>query len=423
MKNILVFPCGSEIALEIYKSLEYSIHFNLFGGSSVKDHGEFVYKNYIPNIPFHNDDQFIPILNKIIQKYSIDAIYPAMDLVSYTLKKNENILNCKVIASPLEVTQICSSKKNMYETLKETTFLPQIYNDIESSNFPIFIKPDIGYGSRNTFFAKDKNSAENFLKEKKEIDFVLCEYLPYEEYTIDCFSNRKGELLFSKARQRARISNGISVNTIHTQKHKEIFNNFAKAINNILKPRGAWFFQVKEDKNKNPKLLEIACRLAGSSSLCRVKGVNFALLTLFDAFDIDVTINENDYTVELDRALNNKYKIDINYSTIYIDFDDCILLKDKVNTKAISFLYKALNDNKKLILLTRHKYDINLSLKKYRLDSLFDKVYHLTKDEKKSTFIKNKNSIFIDDSYQERSDVILNCNIPVFSPDMIEVLL
>ena len=47
MKNILVFPCGSEIALEIYKSLEFSTHFTLFGASSVKDHGEFIYKNYI----------------------------------------------------------------------------------------------------------------------------------------------------------------------------------------------------------------------------------------------------------------------------------------------------------------------------------------------------------------------------------------
>jgi hypothetical protein len=36
-KNVLVFPCGSEIGLEIHKSLSYSTHFTLVGGSSVDD--------------------------------------------------------------------------------------------------------------------------------------------------------------------------------------------------------------------------------------------------------------------------------------------------------------------------------------------------------------------------------------------------
>ena len=45
-KNILVFPCGSEIALELYRALVHSKHFNLIGASSVDDHGRFVYHNY-----------------------------------------------------------------------------------------------------------------------------------------------------------------------------------------------------------------------------------------------------------------------------------------------------------------------------------------------------------------------------------------
>ena len=58
-KNILVFPCGSEIGLEIYRSLNYSTHLNLFGGNSIKDHGEFVYENYIGDLPFVSDENFV----------------------------------------------------------------------------------------------------------------------------------------------------------------------------------------------------------------------------------------------------------------------------------------------------------------------------------------------------------------------------
>ena len=181
---------------------------------------------------------------------------------------------------------------------------------------------------------------------------------------------------------------------------------------------------MKEDKNHIPKLLEVAARLGGSSSLCRAKGVNFPMLTLFDAFGYDVEVNENNYKVELDRALSNKYKIEnFFYSTIYIDYDDCILLENKINHQIISFLFKALNENKNIVLITRHSGDLIESLNKYKISNLFDTIHHLKNNEKKSLFIDCKNSIFIDDSFKERNDISKTHNIPVFSPNMIEVLL
>jgi hypothetical protein len=424
MKNILVFPCGSEIALEIYRSICFSTHFKLFGASSVDDHGKFIYENYIGDIPFHNHKDFIPVMQDILKKYNIDAIYPAMDLVAYTLKKSENKLGCKVIGSSLKTTHICSSKALTYKALEDSIYLPKIYKNIESAIYPMFIKPMVGYGSRNTYLASSISEANTFLEKHVHVgEFLLCENLPYEEYTIDCFSNKDGKLLYTQARQRARISNGISVNTHHVKNHKAVFDLVANEINTILKPRGAWFFQMKEDSNKEPKLLEIASRLGGSSSLCRAKGVNFAMLSLFDAFDINVEILENKYDVELDRALSNRYKINLEYKNVYIDFDDCIIVNNSVNIQAISFIYKSIKDGKKVILLTRHDGDIEASLKAYRLQNVFDEIIHIDKKEKKSSYITEEDTIFIDDSHQERKDVFLKKNIPVFSPDMIEVLL
>jgi len=53
--RVLVFPCGSEIGLEIYRSLIYIRQIELWGGSSVEDHGRFVFKNYIGDIPDINN--------------------------------------------------------------------------------------------------------------------------------------------------------------------------------------------------------------------------------------------------------------------------------------------------------------------------------------------------------------------------------
>ena len=88
-KNILIFPCGSEIALEINRSLKYSTYFNLIGGNSVNDHGRFVFENYIGNIPFVTNSRFISAIKEIVQKNKIDAIYPAMNAVIVESKKHE----------------------------------------------------------------------------------------------------------------------------------------------------------------------------------------------------------------------------------------------------------------------------------------------------------------------------------------------
>lgn len=424
-KNVLVFPCGSEVALEIHRSLRYSTHFNLIGASSVDDHGKFVFETYVGSVPFHNSPDFVDVIREIIQRYKIDAIYPAMDAVAKTFKAYEHILNCKVIGSPLVTTEICVSKRLTYQILKSVIPIPVIYSSLKTvKEYPVFIKPSQGYGSRGIFLAKNNTSASEFLKNNTENqDLLLCEYLPGPEYTIDCFTDRKGSLLFSGIRVRNRISNGISVNTRQVPDFENLFYKYAELINKCLNFRGAWFFQMKLDKNNKPKLLEVAARLGGSSALFRSKGVNFALLSAFDCFDFNVEVFQNEYEVELDRALSNKYKLDINYQNVYVDYDDCLLIENKINYQLIAFLYYARNQGKKLILITRHAGDLQQSLRNYHIESLFDQLIHLTKYEKKSDYISLDNSIFIDDSHSERIEVKQKCKVPVFSPDMVEALI
>ena len=117
-KRILIFPCGSEIGLEIHNALEYSRHVELYGGSSVDDHGIFVYKNYIGGLPFIYDKNFISKLNKVITKYKIDFIYPAHDDVVYILAKNVKKLTCRLIGPTDKTAEICRFKAKTYEFFK-----------------------------------------------------------------------------------------------------------------------------------------------------------------------------------------------------------------------------------------------------------------------------------------------------------------
>ena len=422
--RILVFPCGSEVALEIHRSLKYNLHFDLIGGSSVSDHGRFVYDQYVENLPHHLAPNFIEEVKKVISIYNVQAIYPAMDSVAVTFKRYEKELGVKIIGSSLDATLICSSKIALYEFLKNKIPIPKWTSDhTKVEDYPIFVKPDVGYGSREVCTINNKLELNSFIDTKGIKKYLYSELLTGVEYTIDCFSNINGHLLFSGVRERLRVSNGISVNTKISEKHQALFNSFAAVINEKLKPRAGWFFQMKEDSEGNPKLLEVAARIAGSSSLFRATGVNFSALSLYDAFGEDVSVFSNSYEVELDRSLSNSYKINLDYKKIYIDYDDCILIEGEINSEAICLLYRLLNKNIKLILLTKHSGDLYNSLKDNRIDGLFDEVIHLRKDQSKADFIDPVDSIFIDDSFSERFQVKAKLNIPVFSVDMIEILL
>jgi predicted ATP-grasp superfamily ATP-dependent carboligase len=418
--NILVFPCGSEVALEIHRSLENSIHFNLIGANSIDDHGRFVFENYVDGVPFANHVDFIPSIKRIIIEKEIDVIFPAMDSVISTLKLNEKELGCPVIASDSLTTEICLSKSKTYSVLKHAIQTPYIYKQAsEVAEFPVFLKPDIGYGSRGV---KKVNSTKELLTHLENTpNTIILEYLPGNEYTVDCFSNNRQELLFVGPRQRSRISNGISVNT-STMPLENRFEKMAKAINANIKFNGAWFFQVKERADGTLVLMEVASRLGGSSSAYRAKGINFASLSIFNALGKQVVVIENNYHVELDRALNTIYKFDIEFNHAYIDFDDTLIVNNKVNTKLISLIYKFLNQRKKIYLITKHEYNIAESLAKYRLTGLFEKIIHLEKNDEKWKFIIHEDSIFIDDSFAERKQVKDNLGLAVFSMDMISML-
>lgn len=411
MKNILIFPCGSEVGLEIYKSLEYSKEFELFGASSVDDHGKFIHENYIPNLPFIEDENFIEVLKKIIQQYKIDYIFPAHDSAVVKLAKNQSELQAKVITSPLETCEICRSKRSTYEKFKNIIKVPEIFNISDDLNKELFLKPDKGQGSKGVRKTSTQIEVKSALE--KDPSLLILEYLPGKEYTIDCFTDKNGKLLFAQGRERMRIINGISVNARPVK--DALFKEIAEKINNELKFRGVWFYQLKENVHGELVLLEIAPRVAGTMALCRIQGANLPLMSLFDAMDLNVSVLINDFDIEIDRALHARFKTDITYEHVYIDFDDTLIFKNKVNILLMSFIYQCLNNNKKVYLITKHEKDIFNTLKKYRIsENIFNEIIVINKDEEKYKFIKS-NSIFIDDSFSERKKVYTEKGIPVFS--------
>ena len=419
--RVLVFPCGSEVGLEIYRSLARDTHIDLHGASSTSsNHGKYVYTDYTDGLPFITDPGFFDALNTLIRSRGIDYLFPAMDCVALELATHQERLACKIVGSPLETCRICCSKRATYEALSGVMPVPTLYRDLDRvPRWPIFLKPDCGYGSRGTHVAGSREEAQFFLNREKGL--LAMEYLPGREYTVDCFTDRHRNLLFAGARERLRIQNGISVHSRAVE--GAVFQELARAINAGLPLRGVWFFQVKESCDGALTLLEVAPRVAGTMALYRNLGVNLALLSVFDAMEMDVSVQVNSFQIEVDRALAGRFHTDLSYDHVYMDLDDCLICDGLVNTQAVAFLYQCVNRKIAVHLLTRHGGSVSETLRRTRLCGLFDDIIHLQSGERKSDFIRHVNAIFIDDSFGERNDVHKQKGIPVFAPDAIECLM
>jgi hypothetical protein len=306
-----------------------------------------------------------------------------------------------------------------YSKLGSFIRVPHIYQKSKViTDFPVLVKPDRGQGSAGIRKVHDQSELNIAISEVP--DAIVCEYLPGEEYTVDCFSDRDKGVLFAGARRRVRIRNGISVNTVTLEIPEATI--FANIIGRELKLHGAWFFQLKRDVDGRLALLEVAPRISGSMAAHRVMGINFPLLSIYEHERLPIHIQHISGTIELDRALSNRYWHAVHFCVLYVDLDDTLLLGGQVNAQVVKLIFQCINLGKPVKLLTRHRGDLALTLSKHRLTGLFDQIIHIDGDTKKSCYIAEADAILIDDSFSERMDVAQQRGIPTFDCSMLEML-
>ena len=420
-KNVLIFPAGSEIAIEIYDALKYQKDIEVFGAASVSDHSEYLFKKLAKDIPYFNAPGFIDALNHLIERWSIDFIYPARDDVQLFMTENQSAINAKVVTSCLETVATCRSKKETYKRLSGFGFVPKTYSQPDEVVYPAFAKPTVGEGAKGARLIKSKRELDEVLN--LEEDYVLCEYLPGDEYTVDCFTDAQGTLRVCIPRVRERIRTGISVRG-RILEGNDAITNIAEDINSAFNFLGAWYFQLKQRDNGEYVLMEVSPRIPGTMGLTRNLGINYPLLTIYTLLGYDLVVQGNHYDIMLDKAFISRYSVGIEYSTVYIDYDDTILFKGCVNGEAIKFVYQCVNNGKRVVLLTKHIGNIREELEARRISPLlFDEIIHIEKDDNKANYIEAKGAIFIDDSFREKKSVQDVHGIPVFDLNNIEALI
>jgi len=427
--NVLVFPCGSGIAQEIYNGLRGVKEAVLFGVTSVStepDHGEVMFAHYRNDLPtLRQPERLLSELLGYCVTHQIHAIFSAYDdVINFLVNHREDFasIEVRIVAPSKYACDIARSKSKTYAALRSHMAVPKIYDGFLMDPFPLFVKPDAGQGSQG---AKRVDSLRDLRTYSASIrDPLVLEYLPGPEFTVDCFSDRHGQVRFVQPRRRCRIRAGISVAT-------EVVDfppahEMAQKIQDVLHLRGAWFFQLKLSKTDVPTLLEVGPRIGGAMALARNRGVNLPLLSLLDAMDRDVEILCNPGSPgRAEKGFTTRFTVQPAFDHVYVDLDDTLVhANNRVEWRLVGLLYSFLNQAVGLTLLTRSKEDPLLVLRRCRLDALFDDVVHITDGRPKSAYITEARAIFIDDSFHERQEVQQTLShIPVYDLSMLEALM
>ncbi len=414
-KRVLVLNCGTLVATDFNTCLRDNDEFEIWGASVYENHGVYVYKNYINDIPNIKDDDFIEILNQKISKYNFKYIVATHEDLALFLQENSEKINATIVCSCYETALLCRYKSKTYEKMKNYSFIPKTYTKEEVKKYPVFVKKDTDQGARHSYKVNSKEELDFYTKED---DMLICEYLPGEEATVDCFTNKEGKLLYCNPRMADRILAGIDVHARRIKMTKEI-KYIAESLNKEIKFRGFWFFQIKKDKSDKFKLLEISTRLAGAFSLNRALDVNLPLMALKDFDGQEVEVSFNDIKVETDKQFFTKYSTNVDCNNVIIDFKSCFENQKDVNLFLIMYIYQCINQNKRLTLLVEnHDDNILTYFSEKRIQvNIFNKI--ISKQE----FIENNRKCILISNDEELKKAVRRENLYCFSTNNIEALI
>ena len=141
--------------------------------------------------------------------------------------------------------------------------------------YPVMVKPRRGSGSRGISMV---GSAQELTEMQASADYLVQEYLPGTEYSIDVLADVTGHVVASVPRVRERVDSGVSVagRTLHDAELERLGADMA-VVTGLTYVANV---QFRRDAAGRPALLEVNPRFPGTMPLTVASGVDMPLMAL-----------------------------------------------------------------------------------------------------------------------------------------------
>jgi predicted ATP-grasp superfamily ATP-dependent carboligase len=232
--------------------------------------------------PRHDDPNFVPMLLKLVRKYSIRFLHPHPSSEARVIAENSvSFKNSKAKTYLPNPTSIMPDKLQIYKALSrhnvpvpKTTIVDSL-GDVDAAfseiGHPLWIRARRGAGGKLGLRVDTPEQARhwvslNTLQNRAAVsDFILQEYLPGRDLAFDSLWFR-GRLVTSYARERLEYSlkhvslSGITgtpaiARTVKDERLNQVGAEAVKALDS--RPHGFFSVDAKEDFDGKPVITEV----------------------------------------------------------------------------------------------------------------------------------------------------------------------
>ena len=243
----------------------------------------------------------------LIKKAKFDLVIPMSDETAEYLSRNKStVLKYTAVAvNDYNIFKQAANKNNTMRICQDngipcpTTYLDLKAVDFSKLTFPIVVKPETGCGSIGFKIVHDIDHLTDVIKEYQQKNYKLCiqEYIPQDgpQFGAEVFRDKKGNFSFLVIDEKPRwfpLDGGSP--TINISIHDKTMKEMSEKLLNTMQWEGyANIDFVLDERDKQPKILEVNPRLSAATKLNYCLGIDVARAILENAFNEKVTEYED----------------------------------------------------------------------------------------------------------------------------------
>lgn len=250
------------------------------------------------SVPAYGHPDFVSRLAEIAAANDIRLIVPTIDPELLPLAVAADgfaTFGCRVHVSTPGVIDVVRDKLETMRVLERadvpvprTGSLEEVRDELDRWTWPLFLKPNAGSASRLVSVVRSPAELPNEISEP----MILQQFLDGPEFTVNVFVNVGGELTSVISHRRLRVRAG-EVEKGVTERHSA-HRAMAEGIHRALPDlRGAFCFQIIDDRSTGPRVIEINARLGGGYPLVDQAGATFARWLLEEVAGLPSTAHDN----------------------------------------------------------------------------------------------------------------------------------
>ena len=237
-------------------------------------------------VPRGDDPELVDRLLAECARHRVEVLWPTVDTellpVAAAADRFAGI-GVRVLAAPLPALDTCLDKWQLVQRCRDVVRVPAtavLTADTDLSRWPApyVLKPRRGAGGRGVRVVA---RAEDTVGVPRDGSYLVQEYLPGEEFSIDVLSRPDGTVAAAVPRRRDKVDSGIAV-AGRTVRDPGL-EAFGAAVATAVGLTGVANVQARRDAAGRPALLEVNPRLPGTMPLTVAAGVDmpaWALLAL-----------------------------------------------------------------------------------------------------------------------------------------------